>query len=186
MATYRRSIIVRIDTTPACLIWSGIGDLNIPADSIVPADDTAIGGDTLLNFPDFQQLIGGTAERLEFTVSGIDAESARLAVADAAEVPGARVDVGTIYFDDDWQIESVSWDAQFEARSLAVSRPQMHNGKTVRSITLTIVQGSTTRALAPNAYFTDADQRRHSATDAIFTFVGKINAGTSRRFGPSD
>lgn len=184
MAIYRESIIVRIDCDPPALLWSGLGLLPVPADAVVLVDTFALGGGELVSIPDFQQLIGGTAERLDFVVSGVDENTVRLALKDAPSVRGARVDVGTVQFDEAWQISSIEWEAVFEARSLSVSRPQSNGNAITRSITLTIVQGSTTRSRAKLAYFTDADQRRRSATDLVFSHVGGINAGTSRRFGP--
>lgn len=187
MALYRESIIVRVDCVPPALLWSGIGLLELPADAVLPTVEVALGGGELISVPDFQQLIGGTAERLDITFSGVDEESLRLALEDAPSVRGARVDIGTIQFDTDWQILSVEWESVFEARSLTVSRPQVSaDGKAVRAVTLSIVQGSTTRSRAKLAFFTDADQKRRSVTDTVFSHVAGINAGTSRRFGPSD
>lgn len=187
MASYRQSTIVRIDCDPPALLWSGIGLLPIPADQVIPAPAIALGGGELVSVPDFQQLVGGTAERLDFVVSGVDQETVRLALDDAPSVRGARVDVGTVHFNEDWQIELIEWENVFEARSLSVSRPQSDgSGQVVRSITLTIVHGSTLRSRARIAFFTDADQKRRSPTDGIFSHVAGINAGTARRWGPSD
>jgi hypothetical protein len=187
MAIYRESIIVRIACDPPALLWSGLGPLPVPADAVIPAPTIALGGGELVSVPDFQQLIGGTAERLDFTVSGVNEETLRFALEDAPSVRGARVDIGTIQFDEAWQIESVEWENVFEARSLSISRPQDNgSGIVTRSITLTIVQGSTTRSRANLAFFTDADQRRRSPDDDIFSHVAGISAGTSRRFGPND
>lgn len=188
MAIYRESLVVRVDCDPPALLWSGLGPLPLPADAVIQTGgETALGGGELISVPDFQQLIGGTAERLEVVFSGVDEETVRLALEDAPSVRGARVDVGTVQFGADWQILSVEWENVFEARALSVSRPQTEGGGQVaRSISLTIVQGSTTRSRAKLSFFTDADQRRRSSDDAIFSHVALINAGTSRRFGPSD
>lgn len=186
MASHRESILFRIDCDPPAFLWSGIGNLFIPADGVLPTGAIALGGGELITVPDFQQLIGGTVERLDFTVSGVDEETTRLALEDAPSVRGARVDVGTVTFDTNWQIASVSWEQVFEARSLTISRPQSDgNGQTTRSVTLTIVQGPSTRGRANIAFFTDADQRRRSSDDAIFSNVAGINTGTSRRWGPA-
>ncbi|WP_082733618.1 hypothetical protein [Sphingobium sp. CCH11-B1] len=186
MAFYRESIIVRIDCDPPALLWSGVGPLFVPADIVIPEDGIALGGGELVSIPDFQQLMNGTAERLEFTLSGVDDETLRLALEDAPSVRGARVDIGRVDFDEEWQLIGIEWEAVFEARSLSISRPASDGNQITRSISLTIVAGDSTRARAPNAFFTDADQRRRSPTDAIFSYVAGINAGTSRRFGPSD
>ncbi|TCM21473.1 hypothetical protein EDF56_101137 [Novosphingobium sp. PhB165] len=185
MASFRESIVVRIDCDPPAILWSGIGNLLLPADDVNPFPVVALGGGELVNVPDFQQLIGGTAERLDLTVSGVSDETIRLAIDDAPSVRGAQVDVGTVRFDSAWQLMTVEWEQVFEARSLSISRPQSDGaGNVTRSITLTIVQGSTTRSRAKIAFFTDADQRRRSSTDTIFSHVAGISVGTSRRFGP--
>ena len=183
MAFYRESIVARIDCDPPCLLWSGVGPLPLPADAVLPEDAIALGGSELINVPDFQTLINGTAERLDFTVSGVSEETVRLALEDAPSVRGARVDIGIVQFDEAWQVEAVEWEGVFEARALSVTRP-VSQDKPQRSITLTIAQGDTTRARAPFSFFTDADQRRRSPDDAVFSHVASISAGVSRRFGP--
>lgn len=184
MAAYRESVLFRIDCDPPAFLWSGVGNLYIPPDDVLPVGSIALGSGELISVPDFQQLIGGTVERLEVTVSGVDEECTRLALEDAPSVKGARVDVGTVTFDRDWQLATVVWEQVFEARSLTISRPQSDaNGNATRSVTLTIVQGPSTRGRANIAFFTDADQRRRSNDDAIFSNVAGINAGTARRWG---
>lgn len=184
MPAYRESVLFRIDCDPAAFLWSGVGHLYIPPDAVLQTGSLALGGGKLISVPDFQQLIGGTVERLDFTVSGVDEDMVRLAIEDAPSVKGARVDVGTVRFDQAWQLASVVWEQVFEARSLTVSRPQSDEaGNVTRSVTLTIVQGPSTRGRANIAFFTDADQRRRSSNDAMFSHVAGINAGTTRRWG---
>lgn len=186
MSVYRESYIVRIACDPPALIWSGFGDLPLPADAIIPAPAIALGAGDLVNIPDFQQLMNGTAERLDFQLSGVSEETVRLALEDAPSVRGARVDIGRIDFGEDWQpLGPIEWEATFEARSLSVSRPVATDGSINRTISLSIAHGDTTRARAPLAFFTDADQRRRSPTDRTFDRVSGINGGTTRRFGPS-
>jgi hypothetical protein len=186
MPFYRESYIAFIDCDDPALIHGGYGNLLIPADAFVPSPMIALGGGELVGVPDWQTLINGTTERLDLTISGVSETAIRLAIEDAESVRYAPVYVGAIRYNDDWSIASIEWEATFEARSLTVSRPQSNDGQVTRSITLTIVQGDSIRARASNAYFTDADQRRKYPTDAIFSNVGGITAGTSRRFGPSD
>lgn len=186
MALYREAYIVRIASDPVALLWSGHGDLLVPADHVIGAEDAiALGAGELVNIPDFQLLINGLAERLDFTLSGVSEETIRLALEDAPSVAGARVDIGRMDMGPDWQqIAPVEWEATFEARSLTVASNGSGEDR-VRSLKLTVAAGDTTRSRAPLAFFTDADQRRRSPDDAIFDHVAGINAGTSRRFGPA-
>lgn len=187
MATYRESFIVRIASDPVAMFWTGHGDLLVPADAVVPDEILIHGAGELTDLPDFQQLMNGTAERLEITLSGVSAEALRLAVEDAETVQGAAVNIGRINFDTDWQqLGDIEWEALFEARKLGVSRPPANDNDAERSITLTIASGETTRSRSQNAHFTDADQRRRpgSEDDAICDHVAALNQGASRRWGP--
>lgn len=180
----RESYLLRIASDPPARLWSGYGDLEVQADIVEPEPAIYLGAGELLNVPDFQQLINGTAERIEITVSGVSDETLRLALEDAESTKGAAVHLGRIDFDKDWQqIGVVEWEGLFRADFLTVDSRSSPEGRT-RSITLSIGSGDTGRSYAPQAFFTDADQRRRSPTDAIFSHVAGIAAGTSRRFGP--
>lgn len=185
MAEVRESYLLRIASDPPARVWSGVGNLEIPADIVEPAPAIYLGAGELLSAPDFQALINGVAERLEFTVSGVSAETVRLALEDAPSTKGAAVHLGRVDFDEDWQIIGVEWEAVFRADTLTVDS-QGGNGSRTRTITLSVGSGDTGRSYAPTAFFTDADQRRRSPTDAIFSHVGGISQGTSRRFGPAE
>lgn len=177
-------MIIRIASDPPARIWGGVGDIEIPADAVEPEPVIYSGGGQLISAPDFQQLINGIAERLEFEVSGVSAETIRLALEDAPSVKGARVHLGTVRFDDQWQqVGPVEWEAVFRADSLTVGS-RGDGGERVRTISLSVGTDDTGRSFAPLAFFTDADQRRRSSTDAIFDHVAGISGGTSRRFGP--
>lgn len=180
----RESFLLRIAADPPARVWSGVGDLVIPADAVESGSATYHGAGELLNAPDFQQLINGTAERIEFQVSGVSGETLRLALQDSVSVKGAAVHLGRIEFGDNWApVGVVEWEAVFRADSLSVSSQGDGESRT-RTITLSVGSGETARSRAPLAFFTDADQRQRSPTDAIFSHVAAINSGTSRRFGP--
>lgn len=185
MASYRESFVVRIACDPPALFWTGVGWLGLAADSVIPEPAIALGMGHIISIPDFQQLINGTAERLEYVLSGVSQETVRLAIDDAESVRGARVDFGRIGFGADWQQDGpIEWEAVLECRKLSVNRPVFTGGKITRSITLLLASGDTHRSRSSNAHFTDADQRRKSPTDAVFSQVAGITAGTSRRWGP--
>lgn len=179
----RESFLLRIASDPVARLWSGIGDLEIPADIVEAEPAIYLGAGSLLNAPDFHHLINGTAQRLEIQVKGVSGEVLALALEDAPSVKGAAVHLGRADFDENWQLIEVEWEAVFRADSLSVSSQDGEDSRT-RSITLSVGSEDTGRSRAPNAFFTDSDQRRRSPTDAIFSNVGAINRGTSRRWGP--
>lgn len=180
---YAESFGLRIASDPPARLWNGIGQLRIPADIVEPEPVVYLGAGAILNAPDFQQLINGTAERLEVQLSGVSPEVLRLALADAASVRGAKVHFVRFDFDPDWQLSGVEYEAVFRADKLTVESQDSESGRS-RKITLSIGTENTNRSRAPLAYFTDQDQRRRSATDRMFDRVAGITVGTSRRFGP--
>jgi hypothetical protein len=185
MAGYRESFIFRLETDEPAMFWTGHGDLLLPADDILTEDTIALGGGDLINLPDLEQLINGTAQRIEVTLSGVSQRTAVIAAEEAPQVSGAPAYIGRIQFDEDWQPAGpVVWEWSGEGRGLVVAGDDSEDGRT-RSLTLKLGSGDTTRSRAPLAFFTDADQRRDFPTDSFFSHVAGINAGTSRRWGPS-
>lgn len=185
MGEYRESYLMKIDhpDEPA-RIWSGVGKLEIPADIVESATATYLGAGALLDVPTFRQLINGVAERLEFTVSGVNEDTLRLALEDAPGVKNAAIYIGRIDFDEDWQqIGPVEWEATFRADTLTVES-QAEGGVRMRTIKLSAGTDDTGRSYAPTSFFTDADQRLRSPDDRVFDHVSGITRGKSRVFGP--
>lgn len=185
MALYRESFVFRLETDDPAMFWSGHGDILLPADSVLAVPSIALGGGSLINFPDIDGLINGTAQRMDITLSGLSPETAALAAEESLQVPGAAAYIGRLTFDENWQLSGpVVWEWTGEARKLSVTG-EAGEGDRTRSITLTLASGDTTRSRAAAAFFTDADQRRNYPTDAFFSHVAGITAGTSRRWGPN-
>lgn len=185
MPQYRESYVFRIETDTPAMLWTGHGDLLLPADGLVLDEPAlALGGGGLIDVPDLEQLINGVAQRLEITLSGVNDAALVYAQEEAAQVPGAPVWIGRVEFDEEWQTASVEWEWQGEGRGLFVNRTD--GDPPTRHVVLKVASGDTTRSRAPVSFFTDADQRRKHPTDAFFSHVGQINAGTSRRWGPAE
>lgn len=177
-----RNVLIRIATNPPARLWSGLADLYIPADGTETVDGALYlgGGEVIDGLNEVEQLINGTASRIDVAVSGVAAATVKLALEEAEDVKGALVDIGVIEFDDFWQIVSVTWTAQYRADKLSINRKQDQ-----RTITLSMGTDDTGRSRTTNAYWTHADQQRRSPGDMFFNQVASINAGTSRAFGPS-
>lgn len=177
MAELRESFLFRLECDPPAYLWSGVGDL------IVEGDTYLGGGELLSGLPEIQQLVNGTASRVDFTASGVDAETIRLAREDRASVDGALVRIGTVPMNADWQIIGpVDWEWEGIADVVTVDRSATETGEVIRSISLSVGSADTSRSRSQLTLYTDADQRRRSQDDAFFSHVGGITAGTSRRF----
>ncbi|OGT55476.1 MAG: hypothetical protein A3E01_09210 [Gammaproteobacteria bacterium RIFCSPHIGHO2_12_FULL_63_22] len=185
MATYRHSYVFRMAVSPVLYIWSGHGALETPADSVDASGATWLGGGHVVSVPSLKLLLNGAADRIDIRLSGITAEILRLVEEDRPEVQEAEVLIGRVEFDDDWQVSgTINWEWLGVADSMTIASGNSEKGRE-RVLTVSIRSGDTTRSNPQPAFFTDADQRGRSSDDAFFSHVGKINAGTSRRFGPA-
>lgn len=173
---------IRIDSDPVARLWTGFGDLIIPADIVEDVPALYLGGGELLSAPDFEMPLNGSAERLDIRLSGVSASIMPIVMAEGATVRNAKVHFVRFYFDDDMQLETVEYDAVFRADKLTITSEESDNGRT-RTLILSIASEDTNRNRSPQAYFTDQDQRRRSPTDAIFSHVSQITQGVRRRFG---
>ena len=184
MPGYRESYIFHVGGDDPATLWSGHGDLLLLADSVLDAPTLAIGGPELVAIPDIEMVLNGTAQRFDISLSGVSDLSLQVAVENALTLPGSRAFIGRVPFDSNWQQGAVVWEWEGEVRKIGVQGDATEGGR-ARAITITLAHGDTTRSRAPTAYFTDADQRRDYPTDAAFSHVAGINAGTSRRWGPA-
>lgn len=166
----RYSVLVRFGMDTPVRAWAGVGDLVIPADDVDTEGGTYQGVGILGEVPALRQLVGGVAERLEFQLTVPSGEVFALADGDAAEVVNAPVDVGVIFFDEEWQQSAVAWLWNGTADVPSVSRSGSGMNVT-RSISISVASAFTDRTRPQLTYFTDADQRRRSADD---TFCNRV------------
>lgn len=177
----KRILLLRIATDPVARVCSGAAPIIIPADSIEDVPAKYLGGGSLVEIPELEQVINGTAQRISITVSGVSQETVRLFADESESLKGARVHIGVAYQDDDWQISEVEWLAE-----LRCDFPTATGSRTSRSIAISIGTSDTDRSKAPSSFRTAAGQRRKSPTDRFYDFKAGITQGTSRRFGASD
>lgn len=183
MAFYRRSYLFRLASDPVCYLWTGHGRLATPANAVDPGGAEWVGAAQLLSLPTLKALINGVAERVRFSLSGVSPEALRLALEDRDSVQGAELRLGFVDFDSEWQVASVTWEWLGVADVLAVESAASEGGRT-RTISLSVASADTLRSNPNLAFWTDADQRKRSASDAFCNQVAGISAGKTRRFGP--
>lgn len=182
---YRRSYVFRLASDPICYLWTGVGELATPADDVDAGGATWLGVAGVLAIPALKALINGEAERIRFSLSGVSAATLRLALEDRDTVRGAELRLGWVEFDADWQLSGgVHWDWIGVADALIVESADGDAMRT-RTISLSVGSADTRRSNPALAFYTDADQRKRSPTDAFCDQVAGITIGMARRFGPS-
>lgn len=177
MAIHRFSYLFELESDPPAYLWTGLGDLLL--DGV-----TYRGAGHIISIPDLKQIINGIAERIDFSVSGVSAETLRLAQEDRASIELAPARIGRIGFDEEWQVAGpINWIWHGFADIIQTRSSPGENGRT-RVLSLGLASHDTRRSNPQLAFFTDADQRKRSPDDAFFSHVAQISVGITRRFGP--
>lgn len=155
--------------------WLGVGDYDLEADDVDTEGGTYKGIGLVGDVPALRQLVGGLAERVEFTLNGADETTFNLADADAEEVRNAPVHVGVIFFDEDWQAAApIAWLWDGVADTPSVDRDGS-GGRITRRVSLSVGSGFTDRTRPQLSFYTDADQKRRSPTDTFCARVARYS-----------
>ncbi|MFN4296808.1 MAG: hypothetical protein ACK4FB_08190 [Brevundimonas sp.] len=177
----RYALLVRIETTEQVFwLWTGVGDYaTAPGDELDPEGATFTGIGIVGEVPALRQLIGGTAERVTFSLDGLTDALLSLADEGAATVKGAAVNVGIVFFDGEWQdVAPVAWPWCGTA-----DVPSVQKDGLIRGVSLSV--GSALfldRTRAVFTYLTDQDQRRRSATDRFCERTAIYNIESTIKF----
>lgn len=183
MMIHRRSYIFRLASDPVCALWTGFGWLATPPDAVDPGGGYWRGAGEILAIPTLKALINGVAERARFSLSGVSSETLRLAKEDRLTVRNAELRIGWVAFDEAWQPGPIHWDWLGVADVLEVESQNSDEGRN-RTISLQVASADVRRSNPSIAFWTDADQRKRSPTDAFCNQVAQITLGVTRRFGP--
>ena len=151
--------------------WAGVGDLEIAADDIDLEGGVFVGIGFIGDIPALRMLVNGAAERVEFSLNGVDEWVMELANEDAELVRGAEVNVGLILFDDEWQLVSEPawlWDGTADV----IIQDVDGQGETLtRSVRLSVGSAFTEQTRVGLGAYTDADQQQRHPGD---TFCARV------------
>lgn len=164
----RWSLFFRAEcATSVVRAWLGVGDYALPADDLETEGGTYLGVGLVGDMPALRQLVGGLAERIDFTLNGADPITFSLADDETDEVRGAPVNVGIVFFDEDWQqADDIAWLWDGTADVIKVDRSG--SGDSIsRTVTLSVGSAFTDRTRPQLGFYTDKDQRRRSPTDSF-------------------
>lgn len=180
----KQSPLLYIACDPPARVWGGVGDLDIPPDTVETETARYLGGGALLNMPDVEMGENAQAVRLDITVSGVNAKTLAVFRDESMTLKGSLAYIGLATFDDDWQLEEVEWITVLTVGAPSFSSQGSSNGRT-RSISISLGDW-TDRNFPPLALWTQQDQERRSPGDTIFDHVSGLTTEQSRQFGPSD
>ena len=179
----RIGIFFRLAVDPIQRLWLGVGDIK-PGVNVLDAEGATYRGfGSLGNVPSIKQLMNGTAERVDFTVSGVSGGILTIASGnDAEQVKGKRTDVGFCVMDNRWSmVGQVHWCANYTADVLTIDQaPAGPSDVIVRTVTLSCGTTFTGRRRPTYGYLTDQDQQARYPGDLFCQYVSKYANGFNK------
>lgn len=177
---YSLYFLMRLRTGEVVRAWLGVGDYSLPGDDVDAPGGVYKGIGMVGDFPALRQLVGGLAERVEFSLNGAEDTVFRLASVEMDDVIDAEIYVGIIFFDQHWQaVDQVAWLWEGTADVPSVHRSSSEEGEITRTVTLSVGSAFTDRTRAVLGYMTPEDQRRRSSDDAFCDRVPAYDLGSS-------
>jgi hypothetical protein len=165
-------VLMRIDTPTVIRLSTAFGDFPVPANSLDAGEETYTGLGAVEAIPVVQQLLNGVADRATFTLSGVPAQIAALADADAPNVNGVAVNLGLVKLDADEAITgAVFWLGDFTADKLTASKGMDGQGNESHQVTLSVGTAHVTRSRPEFAMWTDAQNQRRHPGDQILSLL---------------
>jgi hypothetical protein len=183
-STIRQAILFRIDYPGEPLrMWMSVGDYMMGVTDLIEASEDAVfrGIGHLIDVPVVQQLLNGTADRVDFTLSGtvVTADVVSQAMIEGGALEFCRANLGVQILGADWQpIAPAAWLWEGEVGPVSSSRSGGRENPT-RSIGLSIGSGFTARRRPGITHFTDPHQQRFSPGDLACDKVGRYSVGST-------
>ncbi len=179
--SYQLGIFLHVETNPALHVWFGINDIPAGFDSLDQNGTVYLGAGRLIGVSTLEVLVGGLADSVEFTMSGIDPDTAMRTLDSIPEVRGARCYIGITTLDEYYQPMSSIIPLWWGTASHMAERSETVTGKDNQTITLSlsVATGEYTRSRPARAEWTDAMQRQISADDGFCKQVSRLARGVA-------
>jgi hypothetical protein len=195
----RLGLFFHLACVPPVRLWLGVGAIQPGANTVDAAGATYRGAGELLDLPSFSHLFDGTADRVEFGLSGVPesvfAEIAPAIAEQQAAIQGRPVYAGWAAMDYAWQLVGpIHWE-WFGFADLIRAAHNAGGAATdpgTAVLTLSCGDWMTGRRRAGLSFMTDPDQRRRAAElnpelapDRFCERVGLYHQGAEKRWPPS-
>lgn len=176
--SHQPALFLRVDTDPPLHLRLGGHDIPMGIDSVDPEGAIYLGC-RLQGIPTLEILINGTADSVEFSLSGIDPDTAMSMVESLPPVRGAAVQVGITTLDQYYQpMSSIVWLWHGTASHLRrASPPVKSNQDRTVQLALVVASGEDGRSRGTQVLWSDAHQKSEYPTDDFFKNMQRMARG---------
>lgn len=177
--SHQLGIFLHIATVPALRVWLGVNDIPITIESVDPSGAIYQGGGRLIGVPTLETLVNGTADSVEFAMSGVDPTSGAKVLSSIPPVRGADVFVGITTLDEYYQPMSQIVPLWRGTASHPTESSPTVMGAENRTLTLGLVvaAGSETRSRPARSIWSAAQQKAISPTDRFCDNTARMARG---------
>lgn len=174
-------IFLRVETDPALHVWFGINDIPAGFDSLDGDGTVYLGAGRLIGVPTLEVLVNGQADSVDFTLSGIDPDTAGKLLDSIPPVRGARCYIGITTLDDYYQPMSSIIPIWWGTASHVGERSEVVTSKKDQSIVLSlaVATGESTRSRPARAEWSDIMQRQISPDDGFCKQISRLARGVA-------
>lgn len=182
--SHQLGLFLHVATDPPLHIWFGVNDIPSRIDSVDPSGTVYLGGGRLIGVPSLEVLVNGTADSVEFTLSGIDPSTAATMADSIPPVRGCAVYMGITTLDQYYQPMSdiiPIWKGT--ASHTGESSPSVtgNEGKTT-TLSLAVTAGERTRSRPSRSLWSDAQQKAISPTDDFCKSTSRLARGIQAKW----
>lgn len=177
--SHQLAVFMRLSTDPPLHLWMGTGDVPAGFDSLDDDETVYLGGGRLVGLPTLETLINGTADSVEFTISGVDPATGGKMLDSMPAVRGSDVHMGLTTLDRYYQPMSAIipiWKGSASHTSEASPTVTGKDNPTL-SLSLAVVTGEPTRSRPSRALWSSAMQKAISPTDLFCDQTARVARG---------
>lgn len=172
-------IFLHVATDPPLHIWFGVEDVLAGIESIDDVGTTYMGGGELIGVPTLEVLVNGAADRVEFTLSGVDPKTGARMIDSLPPVRGADVYMGLTTLDHVYQPMSAIipvWSGV--ASHTGESSPPIPSDESpTLTLSLAVVTGETARSRPSRSIWSPTHQKAISPTDKFCDETARLARG---------
>lgn len=177
-------IFLNVDTDPPLHLWFGTGDIPIQIDGVDPSGTVYLGAGQLIGIPTLEVLVNGTADSVDFSLSGVDPNTGNEMLDSIPEVRGCPVYVGITTLDEYWQPMSdiiPLWNGTASHTGEASPTVTGDEGRSI-TVSLTVTSGEDMRSRPSRSLWSHAQQRALSLTDDFCKSVARLARGVQPKW----